>query len=62
MAPRNEGFRRTKQVAAAEVRNGEAETTRNTKQCIAKGAVKHANTAKVLSQETKFGSFKNSLA
>jgi len=26
------------------------------------GAVKHANAAKVISQETKFGWFKNSLA
>jgi hypothetical protein len=52
----------TIKVAAAETRNGETETTRNTKPAIAKGTVKHANTAKVISHETKFGCFKNSLA
>jgi hypothetical protein len=43
-------------------RNGEAETARNARPFIDKGAVKHANTAEVISQETKFGCFKNSLA
>jgi hypothetical protein len=45
-----------------QARNGETETTRNAKPSIAKGAVTHANTAKVISKETKFIWFKNSLA